>query len=432
MKILYLNNFRGFKETYIPFMDMNFFVGENSTGKSSVLSLLRLISTPQFWNNDDFNTNDIELGFFNELASKNIKGIKEFQIGFRIDSENDDNERNRAFETLLITYKNEKGSPKLSEMRMLIEDVSVLLKVSNKQIRIYHKSVSYDEKDPNSFRLWVDDSNFEGIKYKIYSSDDEYGNRVSFYEIRRFLRKELPKKYKIEGLVRPNFLPYTTWIAPIRTKPKRIYESFKLIFSPEGDHTPLLIKSILANQFKKNISKDEFSRRMSFFGKQSGLFDKIEVKNLGKDLSSPFILNVYLNGMPLKLTNVGYGVGQILPLLTEILVTYKGRWFSIQQPEVHLHPKAQAAWGEFIYSAASNDDKSFLIETHSDFIIDRYRYCLKKGKSKPKSQVLFFERNKEGNKVTSICIEDDGNYAENQPTSFRDFFLNEELNLLSL
>ncbi|GHE62714.1 AAA family ATPase [Roseivirga thermotolerans] len=430
MKILYLNNFRGFKDTYIPFVDMNFFVGENSTGKSSVLALLRLISTPQFWNNDDFNTNDIELGFFNELATKSIKGIKEFQLGFHIDENTDG--RDRAFETLLLTYKNDKGSPKLSEIRLLIEDFNILLKVSNKQIRVYTKNARYLQGTYNSFQEWIGDNDFGDVKYKVYSSDDEYGNRVSFYEIRRFLREELPKKYKMEGLARPSFLPFTTWIAPIRTKPKRIYESFKLIFSPEGDHTPLLIKSILANEFKKNISKDEFSRRISQFGKQSGLFDKIEVKNLGKDMSSPFILNIYLNGMPLKITNVGYGVGQILPLLAEILVTYKGRWFSIQQPEVHLHPKAQAAWGEFIYEAAVRDNKSFLIETHSDFIIDRYRYCMKKGKKSPRSHVLFFERTTEGNKVTSIEINENGQYSENQPRSFREFFLNEELNLLSL
>ncbi|MBC7486579.1 MAG: AAA family ATPase, partial [Cytophagaceae bacterium] len=80
MKILYLNNFRGFEQTYIPFKQVNFFVGENSSGKSSILSLLKLMSSPQFWNNDDFNISDIELGFFNELVSNTLIGKKSFQI----------------------------------------------------------------------------------------------------------------------------------------------------------------------------------------------------------------------------------------------------------------------------------------------------------------------------------------------------------------
>lgn len=430
MKILYIDNFRGFCKTFIPIEDVNFFVGENSTGKSSILSLLRLISTPQFWNNDDFNTNDIELGFFDELISKNIKGKKEFEIGYVID---DEENKNKAFNSLLATYRNDKGSPSLCKLRLSVSNYNILISVNDRQLRFFVKNVDYKIDDFESFKNWVEDKDFKGIKYKIHTYEEEFGPKLSFYEIRKFIRTLIPEeKSNLEGIVRPGFLPYTTWIAPIRTKPKRIYESFKLIFSPEGDHTPLLIKSILSNQFKKNISKEDFSKAMKDFGERSGLFDKIEIQNLGKDLSSPFILNVFLNGTPLKLTNVGYGVGQVLPLLTEILVTYKGRWFSIQQPEVHLHPRAQAALGEFLYNAVSLSDKHFLIETHSDFIIDRFRLSMKKGDIKRNSQVLFFERNENGNKVTPIPIDSNGQYSENQPEKFRSFFINEELNLLSI
>lgn len=429
MKILYLNNFRGFKDTYIPFEDVNFLVGENSTGKSSVLSLIRLMSTYQFWENEDFNTGDIELGSFNELISKNVKGKKEFQLGYHI--KESDKQRKRIFNTLLATYKNEKGSPKLNKIRILYGHFNILISISNKQFRYSIKEVSYEINYIKDFIIWVKDTDFNSIPYKIHAMEDDLGIRLSFFDIKYHLKKLLPKEFYVQGLSRPSFLPYSTWIAPIRSKPKRIYESFKLIFSSEGDHVPLLIKLILANQYKERITKDTFSKALENFGNQSGLFDKIEVKNLGKDISSPFILNVSFNGIPLKITNVGYGVGQVLPLLVEILVTRKGQWLSIQQPEVHLHPKAQAALGEFIYEAVSNRDKHFLIETHSDFIIDRFRYCLKNGDRKPTSQVLFFERKEGGNFVTPILIDQQGQYSENQPNSFRDFFINEELNLLT-
>lgn len=38
MKTLYLNNYKGFEKTFIPFLDVNFFVGENSTGKTMLIS----------------------------------------------------------------------------------------------------------------------------------------------------------------------------------------------------------------------------------------------------------------------------------------------------------------------------------------------------------------------------------------------------------
>ena len=428
MKILYLNNFRGFQNIIIPFKQVNFFVGENSTGKSSILSLLKLLSNQQFWNNDDFNTADIELGFFNELVSNNIVGKKSFQIAFHID---EDTDFERPFKTILVSYENKLGAPRLNQIRLLIKNFNILIKVREKQFRFQIKETNYECNSVDSFQTWINDKDFKNIKYSILTPSDESGLRTSFYDIRSFLRTKLPVEL-LRGIVRPNFLPFSTWIAPIRTKPKRIYESFKLSYSSEGDHTPLLIKSVLSNQFKKIITKDAFATALEKFGKNSGLFDKIGIETLGNDLSSPFVLNVFLNRFPLKLTNVGYGVGQVLPLLTEILVSYKKRWFSIQQPEVHLHPKAQAALGEFIFDSAKSQSHNFLIETHSDFIIDRFRSKMKQGKSKIESQILFFERDKKGNIVSQINIDEDGQYSENQPKSFREFFIKEELNLLSL
>ena len=49
MPTIYLNNFRGFKKSYLTLTDVNFLVGENSTGKTSILKLIKLLSDPRFW-----------------------------------------------------------------------------------------------------------------------------------------------------------------------------------------------------------------------------------------------------------------------------------------------------------------------------------------------------------------------------------------------
>ncbi len=51
---LYIDNFRGFDDTYIPLKEVNFFVGENSTGKTSILSLINLLYDYSFWLRPDF------------------------------------------------------------------------------------------------------------------------------------------------------------------------------------------------------------------------------------------------------------------------------------------------------------------------------------------------------------------------------------------
>ena len=104
----------------------------------------------------------------------------------------------------------------------------------------------------------------------------------------------------------------------------------------------------------------------------------------------------------------------------------------IQQPEVHLHPKAQAALGEFIYNIHIFEKQNFLIETHSEYLINRFRIISSKNKEKNiDSQVIFFERTDKGNKIHVIEIHN-GQYSENQPASFSDFFIKEELKLLEI
>ena len=228
----------------------------------------------------------------------------------------------------------------------------------------------------------------------------------------------------------PDDIASIAWIAPIRTKPRRTYDQIKYSFSPEGDHSPYLVRQFLKNKDGR-VGKD-FLEFMSSFGKKSGLLSTIGVKKFGEDSSSPFQLEIVLEDKPLNISSVGYGVSQALPIMIELFARRKNSCFAIQQPEVHLHPRAQAALGDVFYSVAQKDNKKFLIETHSDFIIDRFRANINKNKTNINSQVLFFERVDGFNKVYSIPIHQDGKYDDNQPESFRSFFIKEELDILRI
>jgi predicted ATPase len=116
-----------------------------------------------------------------------------------------------------------------------------------------------------------------------------------------------------------------------------------------------------------------------------------------------------------------------------MLVRNKGAWFAIQQPEVHLHPRAQAALGDLLFQMSELEQKHFVIETHSDFMVDRFRLNMQRTKQhKVKAQILFFERSGDGNKLTIIPIQSDGEYSPEQPKSFRDFFVKEQLSILGI
>lgn len=144
-------------------------------------------------------------------------------------------------------------------------------------------------------------------------------------------------------------------------------------------------------------------------------------------------MGISLNGTELRICDVGYGVSQSLPIVVDIFARSASYWYAIQQPEVHLHPKAQAALGDLICQMAEEEKKKFFIETHSDYLIDRFR--LRYGAAELDNlecQTLFFERHKTGNRVTPIDILPNGDYSDDQPAAFRDFFIKEQMALLGL
>lgn len=70
------------------------------------------------------------------------------------------------------------------------------------------------------------------------------------------------------------------------------------------------------------------------------------------------------------LPDVGFGVSQVLPIVVECLRAAPGDLIILEQPEIHLHPKVQAALADFFISRAK-DGVTFVIESHSEYMIKR-------------------------------------------------------------
>jgi predicted ATPase len=169
------------------------------------------------------------------------------------------------------------------------------------------------------------------------------------------------------------------------------------------------------------------------FGEESGLFREVEVKKLGKGSEEPFQVQVSVGGPKVNLIDVGYGVSQSLPLIVQSMTrgANNSNLLLIQQPEVHLHPRAQAALGTFFARLVSGSRDTILIETHSDFLVDRVRQEVARGTLKPEQvQLLFFDKPKVETTIYPIQLDAQGN-VEGAPESYRTFFLEEELRLLS-
>ena len=107
--------------------------------------------------------------------------------------------------------------------------------------------------------------------------------------------------------------------------------------------------------------------------------------------------------------------------------------FLLQQPEVHLHPSAQAALGSLFCSIASWD-RQLIVETHSDHLIDRVRMDVRdrKGTLEPEDvSILFFERDGLEVNIHALGIDEIGNVV-GAPGSYRQFFMEETTRSLGL
>jgi predicted ATPase len=136
----------------------------------------------------------------------------------------------------------------------------------------------------------------------------------------------------------------------------------------------------------------ELAEAINEFGRVSGLFDEIVVNTIKtKVKDKPFVLQVRKADRYFYVDELGFGVGQVLPIITDISFYPSGTSFLIQQPELHLHPKAQAALGD-VFHSTTLDGSALVIETHSDFIIDRFRMALKKNDQDLRSQVIYFDK----------------------------------------
>lgn len=431
MKILYLNNFRGFHKTFIDIRDINFFVGENSTGKTSVLKVLKSLLSSDFWITNNFDLSASDLGYFQEITS-GLKGNNSyFEIGIA------DFFNNNAYK---LKYIDSNGYPTISEINYVNQSFNLeVISINNNPRYRYSKNSNFlDDNFLEFFKIWVTQTMLGTEVYNDFSKDR---NRYS---------SNLPLLFQIEleleniNLDLIGRIPFSEkfyWFAPIRTNPKRIYDDPNSKHSPDGTHTPFILRDYL--QSTADDSEREKKRKTEFilnkFGSDSGLFESVSIKQYEKDSTSPFQLQVVIAGKKLNFTNVGYGVSQILPLLTEIVTSPKGSIFSIQQPEVHLHPKGQAAFADFIYKSYVEENKTFIIETHSDYLIDRFRILLSKKTRKENgdmsdlfSQIVFFSRGIEGNQVNIIPINNNGQFCGELPKEYRDFFIKEQFDLLDI
>lgn len=132
-------------------------------------------------------------------------------------------------------------------------------------------------------------------------------------------------------------------------------------------------------------------------------------------------------------TNVGYGYSYILPIVLQTMIAPKDSVIVIENPEAHLYPGAQSRLVEFLVKYSEKRDIQFVLETHSDHIINGIRISVKKNNLNRKDvSIIFLDRTDiETNDpvVKHIKVDHNGTLSE-EPADFMDEWTKQMLALL--
>ena len=431
-----LKNFRCFrKEQTARLAPLTLLVGENSTGKTSFMAMIRALWDVAYRHlAPDFKEDPYDLGSFEEIAHhQGGRGgrTKAFEAGFEVAATTRKDARGGADcypYRFNATFENMETAPHPVKLRLSREEVWA--------------------------ETWLRDGCWTGQcgtpaskwEYPAVPSDTRKGVAVVVVSpfillhigmpatIRPPAEEERQIRGLLEGFYGHNVVrPYAS--APVRSKPRRTYDPARATRDPEGDYVPMY----LANMYFQQPNKWEgLQKALVEFGKAAGLFDEIAIRPLGKRNTEPFQIRIRMGGKrvkgpPRNLIDVGYGVSQALPLVTELLRPDAPSMFLLQQPEVHLHPSAQAALGTLFCQAASSKRK-LVVETHSDHLLDRVRMDVRDGATDLKPEdvsILFFERSDLEVNIHSLRIDQEGNVLD-APPSYGRFFLQETRRSLGL
>ena len=406
---------------------LTFLVGENSTGKTTALACFQVLTDYLHGKGMDFNSHPYSMGTFSDIVRNSTRKEKSFKIGFTYRYDNENLEI-----TIELVEKTEGIEPTVNSVTMKFSDGEIVIQVEDtmkKETRLD----SFDKKQ-NQYKIicGVDVLNEPefSLFFHPYFFRNESKGEIGFL---RYLDR------KSEKFEESNYRPWDVFktlsvfsTSPVRSRPKRTYDPTREFDDPEGSDVPMYLMRIEATE-KKNW--EALKTQLVEFGRNSGLFENIEVKNRERFLGAPFQLQVKVRGPKANIIDVGYGVSQILPILVQILnpsISKSARrnpmqsFFSLlQQPEIHLHPRAQAEFSSLLVKLANKGDQSFIVETHSDYMIDRARIEIRKGTIRPEDvSLIYFEPKGNIVKIHNISFDKMANMT-GVPSHYGEFFLKE-------
>jgi predicted ATPase len=407
--------------------------GTNSSGKTSLLEFLLMVKqTTQspdrkqvlnFGSEKDY----VELGSFNDTIF------------------NHDSEKALSFDILLKYEKAFAIKETTVKAKTILEANELLLKAtinSTKARRLFVNDLSYtignykfnmrkQEKDRYDYKISSEKTGPVKNPFifkrtpgrawalpepiKFYGFPDQvrayYQNAGFLFDLQLLFEKAFSNVY---------------YLGPLRDYPKRQYTWTGSQPYDMGRRGENFVDAILASRqneekiprelFQTSVTLEEY---IAIWLKNMGLIEDFGIEEIasGSNLYRVFVRK-NKNSAKVLLTDVGFGVSQVLPVITLCYYVPKGSTIIIEQPEIHLHPKIQANLADVFIDAIKKRDIQIILESHSEHLLRRLQRRISEEVISNQDVSLYFcENNEKSSSIKSLDVDLFGS-IQNWPNDF--------------
>ncbi|UKS30057.1 DUF3696 domain-containing protein [Paenibacillus sp. HWE-109] len=415
-----------FEECSIDILPLTILSGTNSSGKSSIMQPLLLMkqTLEESYDPGTLLLNGPNVRFTATDQMLSVKDDKIMQNYFTIAIEANN-------QTAKITFEKQKNKPGFQLNKMTV--------LSNGYLDEFSPSMSFEEikkKAPYSFKKLE--------KEPLYSSFSKTFDESTF----KIFKERFLLRFGIQTenfrIVMDNISYFESHLFEmlhlpgLRGNPERNY--------PNTAATESEVESKLPGTFEKYvasiITQWQESKSKSNNNKLKKLVDALNTLKLTNGIKTKQINDTEVGIFVARSNNsskedfvsiadVGLGVSQTLPILVALIYAKPGQIVFIEQPEIHLHPRAQHSLA-IVLAEAANRGVKVVVETHSSLLIRGIQTQIAKEQISHNLVALnWFSRDSESGstKVSRAILDEFGTFGD-WPEDFDDVALNADMEYL--
>ncbi len=438
---LMVENFKCHKKLNIDFSKITLITGANSSGKSSILHpILSIMQSNNFPSSLELNGDYIRLGDYSNIIYMHNKSLP-LRICMTLTHEGKETVQDVHWEFNPIDHmpilksfvaSSEFGILRIKRNKNYIVDLKI-----NKP----HITIDSSKEDNQKFKNFIvslkdfmgTPSHIEApmpistdkkvIHYKFI--DKEFSNvllKLNLVNLVSFdYQRSISNLADSAHVLRNHF----NYIGSFRQNPERQYflnNNKELKIGTRGENCTDQIR--VWSSTKDKMFKDLITSIQSI-----GLANDISVQNIA---GGKFEITIKsgINGTANSIVDVGFGISQFLPILVADKQLGVNSTLFLSQPEIHLHPDLQSNFGDYLQSKVNGSNKRYVIETHSEYLINKLRYHVVKGTLKSEDIKTYFFNMNDGDeaKCTEIKFLASGE-IQNAPDEFFKTYMMDSLSI---